>query len=84
MTFADHAEHGIYAQGGTIRGPVPGHDPYLDGAARADEQLADLANRLAEIDGLDPSPVDFLDTFTARVDQLVADHVEPARIKALE
>ena len=48
------------------------------------EQLADLANRLAELDDLDPMPLDDPDTFSVRVEQLVADHVEPARVKALD
>ena len=46
--------------------------------------LVDLIARLAELDGLDPLPVADPDAFAARVDQLVADHVEPARVKALD
>lgn len=46
--------------------------------------LVDLIARLAELDDLDPLPATDPDAFTARVDQLVADHVEPARVKALD
>lgn len=46
--------------------------------------LAGLAERLAELDGLDPSPPEDPDAVAAQVDQLVADHVEPARVKALD
>jgi len=42
------------------------------------------ALRLAELDGLDPLPAGDPDAFAARVDQLIADHVEPARVKALD
>jgi hypothetical protein len=42
-----------------------------------------MAEHLSELDGVDPSPPDDHDGFQARVRQLVADHVEPARVKAL-
>ncbi len=48
------------------------------------EQLAVMAERLAELDGLDPSPPDDPDAFESRVEQLVADHVEAARLKAFD
>jgi hypothetical protein len=48
------------------------------------ERLAIMAERLAELDGVDPSPPDDQEGFQARVEQLVADHVEPARVKALD
>jgi hypothetical protein len=48
------------------------------------EHLAVMAVRLAELDGLDPSLPDDPDAFEARVEQLVADHVEPARLKAFD
>jgi hypothetical protein len=48
------------------------------------EQLAAFAERLAELDGLDPSAHEDPDAFAARVEQFVADHVEPARVKALD
>jgi hypothetical protein len=48
------------------------------------ERLAVMAERLAELDGLEPSPPDDPDAFAARVEQLVADHVEPARLKAFD
>ena len=46
------------------------------------ETLAVTAFRIAELDGRDPPPPDDEATFDARVAQLVADHVEPARSKA--
>src|SRR6266498_2921616 len=46
------------------------------------ETLAVTAFRIAELDGFDPPPPDDEATFDARVAQLVADHVEPARSKA--
>ncbi len=46
--------------------------------------LAALAVRLAELDGLSPPPADDPEAFEARVSQLVADHVEPARSEALD
>ena len=48
------------------------------------ERLAVMAERLSELDGVDPSPPDEPAAFEARVEQLVADHVEPARVKALD
>jgi hypothetical protein len=48
------------------------------------EQLAALAIRLAELDGLAPAPAPDPEAFAARVEQLVADHVEPTRVKALD
>jgi hypothetical protein len=46
--------------------------------------LAVIAERLAELDGLEPSPPHDADASAARVDQLVDDLVEPARVKALD
>ena len=51
---------------------------------RRTERLAVVAERLAELDGLEPAPTEDPDAFVARVEQLVADHVEPARMKALD
>jgi hypothetical protein len=48
------------------------------------ERLAAFAERLTELDSLDHSPSDDPDAFATRVDQFVADHVEPARVKALD
>ena len=48
------------------------------------DALVDVIGRLAELDGLDPLPGTDPDAFAARVDQLEADHVEPARVKALD
>jgi hypothetical protein len=48
------------------------------------EQLAAFAERLSELDGLDPSPPDDPDGFTAQVERFVADHVEAARMKAFD
>src|SRR6266581_3789725 len=46
------------------------------------ETLAVMAVRIAEHDGFDPPPPDDAAAFDARVAQIVADHVEPARSKA--
>jgi hypothetical protein len=46
--------------------------------------LVDLIRRLAELDGLEPVPADDPDAFEVRVSQLLADHVEMARAKALD
>jgi hypothetical protein len=46
--------------------------------------LATITVQLAEIEGLAPQPVDDSDAFEARVSELIADHVEPARVKALD
>jgi hypothetical protein len=46
--------------------------------------LAGFAERLAEIDGLDPSPPEDPDAFAVRVEQLVDDLVELARVKAFD
>jgi hypothetical protein len=48
------------------------------------ETLAGLAERIAELDGLDPSPAADPDAVATRVEQLVDDLVEPARVKALD
>jgi hypothetical protein len=48
------------------------------------ETLAVAAFRIAELDGFDPPPPDDEVAFDARVAQLVADHVEPARSKAYD
>jgi hypothetical protein len=48
------------------------------------ERLAVMAERLSELDGVDPSLPDDPEAFEARIEQLVADHVEPARVKALD
>ncbi len=46
------------------------------------ETLGVTAFRIAELDGFDPPPPDDEAAFDARVAQLVADHIEPARSKA--
>ena len=46
--------------------------------------LAGLAERLAELDGLNPSSLEDPDAVAPRVDQFVDDLVEPARVKALD
>ena len=46
------------------------------------EQSAVMAIRIAELDGFEEPPPDDVDAFEARVEQLVADHVEPARSTA--
>ena len=50
----------------------------------ASERLAVMALRLAELDGAAPPADDDSAAFDARVAQLVADHVEPARSKAYD
>jgi hypothetical protein len=46
--------------------------------------LVDPIRRLSELDGLDPLPAGDPDRFEERVRQLVADHVEMAKAKALD
>jgi hypothetical protein len=46
------------------------------------ETLAVTAFRISELDGFDTPPPDDEVAYKARVAQLVADHVEPARSKA--
>ena len=48
------------------------------------DALAEITVRLAEFEGLPPLPADDPGDFEARVSELVADHVEPARVKALD
>ncbi|MDR3635097.1 MAG: hypothetical protein P4L84_14930 [Isosphaeraceae bacterium] len=48
------------------------------------DTLAEITVRLAELEGLAPMPANDPDTFEARVGELIADHVEPARVKALD
>jgi hypothetical protein len=46
--------------------------------------LATIAVQLAELESLAPMPADDPATFEARVAELMADHVEPARVKAYD
>ena len=46
------------------------------------ERIATSTAYLAELDGLGPPPPDDPEAFEARVGRLVADHVEPALVKA--
>jgi hypothetical protein len=48
------------------------------------ETLAVITVRLAELEGLPSLPPDDPEVFEARVSELTADHVEPARVKALD
>jgi hypothetical protein len=48
------------------------------------ETLAEITVRLEKFEGLPPLPADDPGVFEARVSELVADHVEPARVKALD
>ena len=48
------------------------------------ETLAEITVRLAELEGLPSLPPGDPEVFEARVIDLVADHVEPARVKALD
>jgi hypothetical protein len=55
-----------------------------DEQLRSTETLADLACRLAELDGVPPAEPADPDAVSARVTELVADLVEPAKTTALE
>ena len=55
-----------------------------DEQLRSTETLADLACRLAELDGMPPAEPADPDAVSARVTELVADLVEPAKTTALE
>jgi hypothetical protein len=55
-----------------------------DEQLRNSETLADVACRLAEIDGVPPSEPADPDALSARVTELIADLVEPAKTTALE
>ena len=55
-----------------------------DGQLRSTETIADLACRLAEFDGVPPAEPPGFDAAAARVTELVADLVEPAKTTALE
>ena len=70
---------------------LDGHGALFPDLARAwDEQvnstgiIADMAGRLAEIDGVEPADQDDPEAITVRASQLVADLVEPAKSTALE
>ena len=55
-----------------------------DAQLRSTEIIADLACRLAELDGVPPAEPPGPDAASARVTELVADLVEPAKTTALE
>jgi hypothetical protein len=55
-----------------------------DAQLRSTETIANLACRLAELDGVPPAEPPNPDTGSARVTELVADLVEPAKTTALE
>jgi hypothetical protein len=55
-----------------------------DAQLRSTETIADLACRLAELDGVPPAEPPDPDAASARVTELVADLVEPAKTTALE
>jgi hypothetical protein len=48
------------------------------------DAIAEITVRLAAFDGLPFLPLDDPEVFEARVSELIADHVEPARVKALD
>ena len=48
------------------------------------DAIAEITGRLGEFEGLPPLPADDPEVSERRVTELVADHVEPARVKALE
>jgi hypothetical protein len=56
----------------------------FDDQIRRSQQLAEMAANIAELDGVEAAPPDVPDAIALRVDQLVADLVEPARSTALE
>ncbi len=58
------------------------HDP--ERAEEAADAIAEITVRLAELEGMPPLPADDPEVFEGRVTELVADHVEPARVKALD
>ncbi|HYN70012.1 MAG TPA: hypothetical protein VEX41_07370 [Candidatus Eisenbacteria bacterium] len=55
-----------------------------DDQVHATEQLAALADRLAELDGASPPEADASDAVATRVSEFLADLVEPAKVTALE
>ena len=55
-----------------------------DDQLRSTETIADFAYRLAELDGVPPTEPADPDAVSARVNELVADLVEPAKTTALE
>ena len=55
-----------------------------DEQLRNTQTLADLACRLAELDGVSPAEPTDPDVHSARVTEIVADLVEPAKTTALE
>jgi hypothetical protein len=62
----------------------PDADQAWDAQLRSTETIADLACRLAELDGVPSAEAPDPDTGSARVTELVADLVEPAKTTALE
>jgi hypothetical protein len=56
----------------------------FDDQVRRSEQLAEMAAEIAEAGGVEAAPLDDPDAAALRVDQLVADLVEPARSSALD
>jgi hypothetical protein len=55
-----------------------------DEQVHATERLAVMADRLAELDGLGPSDLDDEEAVAARMPEVLADLVEPAKATALE
>jgi hypothetical protein len=55
-----------------------------DEQLRSTQTIAAMAIRFAELDGVPPPEPDDADGAAARVTELVADLVEPARVTALE
>jgi hypothetical protein len=56
----------------------------FDDQIRRSQRLAEMAADMSELDGVEPTPPVDPDAIALRVDQLVADLVEPARSTALE
>jgi hypothetical protein len=54
------------------------------GQCERTQTLAEITIQLAELEGLAPLSAEDPDVFEARIHELTADHVEPARVKALD
>jgi hypothetical protein len=64
--------------------PFPATARSWTGQRERTETLAVITVRLAEFEGLPPLQADDPEVYEWRVTELVADHVEPARVKALD
>jgi hypothetical protein len=62
----------------------PELDARFDSQLRTSQEIAASAVRAAELDGVEPAPAEDPVAFNARVGELVADLVEPAKVEALD